>query len=66
MKSLKNFVRNLAHPEGSTAQGYQVKEALGFITEYITEYDATTRRFWNSEEDLTMVDEILQDKRKPR
>jgi len=35
-KSLKGFVRNLVKPEGSIAQGYQVAEALGFVTEYMT------------------------------
>ena len=34
-KGLKGFVRNLAKPEGSVTQGYQVQEALGFVTEYM-------------------------------
>jgi hypothetical protein len=30
------------------------------------EYDGTTRRVWDSEEDPTLVDEILEDKGWPR
>ena len=42
-KGLKGFVRNLAKLEGSVTQGYQVEEALGFVTEYMTEYNPTSR-----------------------
>jgi hypothetical protein len=42
-KTMKGFVRNLAKPEGSIAQGYQVEQALGFITEYMSDYNVTTR-----------------------
>jgi hypothetical protein len=65
-KSLKGFVRNLAKPEGSIAQGYQVEQALGFITEYMSEYNITTRRVWDDKEEPSMVDEILQGKGKPK
>ena len=63
-KTLKGYVRNLAKPEGSIAQGYQVEEALGFITEYMTEYNITSRRVWDDKEEPTMVDEILEGKGK--
>ena len=65
-KTLKGYVRNLAKPEGSIAQGYQVEEALGFITEYMTEYNITSRRVWDDKEEPTMVDEILEGKGKPK
>lgn len=65
-KSVKGFVRNLAKPEGSIAQGYQVEQALGFITEYMSEYNVTTRRIWDDKEEPTMVDEILEGKGKPK
>jgi hypothetical protein len=32
----------------------------------MVEYDGTTRRVWDSEEDPTLVDEILEDKGWPR
>ena len=65
-KNLKGFVRNLAKPEGSIAQGYQVEEALGFLTEYMANYSIMSQRFWDEREEPTMVDEILEDKGKPR
>lgn len=65
-KGLKGFVRNLAKPEGIIAQGYLVEEALGFVTEYMVEYNPTSRRVWDSEEDPTMADEIVEGKGKPR
>ena len=65
-KSVKGFVRNLAKPEGSIAQGYQVEQALGFITEYMSDYNVTTRRIWDDKEEPSMVDEILEGKGKPK
>ena len=65
-KGLKGFVRNLAKPEGSIAQGYQMEEALGFVTEYMSEYSPTSRRVWDSAEDPTMTDEIVEGKGRPR
>jgi len=63
-KTLKGYVRNLAKPETSIAQGYQTEEALGFITEYMSDYNLTSRRVWDDKEDPTMVDEILEGKGK--
>jgi hypothetical protein len=65
-KTVKGFVRNLAKPEGSIAQGYQVEQTLGFITEYMSEYNVTTRRVWDDKEEPSMVDEILEGKGKPK
>ena len=59
-------MRNLAKPEGSIAQGYQVEQALGFITEYMSDYNVTTRRIWDDKEEPSMVDEILEGKGKPK
>ena len=63
-KMLKGYVRNLAKLEGNIAQGYQIDEALGFVTEYMRDYNLTTRRAWDSEEEPTMVDEVLEGKGK--
>ena len=65
-KTVKGYVRNLAKPEGSIAQGYQVEQALGFITKYMSEYSVTTRRVWDDKEEPSMVDEILEGKGKPK
>jgi len=43
-KALKGYVRNLAKPEGSIAQGYQTEQALGFATEYMKDYNITSWR----------------------
>ena len=61
-KGLKDFVRNLARPEGSTTQGYQVEEALGFVTEYMTQYAPTSCCVWDSKEDPMMTNEIVEGK----
>ena len=65
-KTLKGYVQNLAKPEGSIAQGYQTEEALGFITEYMSEYNITSRKVWDDKEEPAMVDEILEGKGKTK
>lgn len=65
-KTLKGYVRNLAKPEGSIVQGYQTEQALGFITEYMSKYNITSRRVWDDQEEPAMVDEILEGKGKPK
>ena len=65
-KSLKGFIRNLAKPESSIARGYEVEEALGFITKYMANYNIMSQRVWDNEEEPTMVDEILEGKKKSR
>lgn len=65
-KTLKGYVRNLSKPEGSIAQGYQTKQALDYITEYMIDYNITSRRVWDDQEEQSMVDEILQGKGKPK
>lgn len=66
-KGLKGFVNNLAKPKGSIAIAYEVEEALGFVTEYMAAYTSTTRRFWDSAQDPTMIDDlIVEGQGKPR
>jgi hypothetical protein len=60
MKTLKDYVRTFAHPEGSIAEGYQMDNTLGFCTEYMHQYRGTTHRVWDVEEDAIMNDEILR------
>ena len=60
MKTLKDYVRTYAHPEGSIAEGYQMDDTLGFCTEYMHQYRGTTHRVWDVEEDAIMNDEILR------
>ena len=35
MKTLKDYVRTFAHPEGSIVEGYRMDDTLGFCTEYM-------------------------------
>ena len=60
MKTLKDYVKTLAHPEGSIAEGYRLEDTLGFCTQYMKKYSATTRRVWDPNEDATMNDEVLR------
>ena len=59
MKTLKDYVRTLAHPEGSIAEGYRMEDTLGFCTEYMKQYKVTMHRVWDSTEEPAMNDEIL-------
>jgi len=63
-KTLKGYVQNLAKLEASIAQGYPTKEALGFITKYMSEYNITSQRVWDDKEEPVMLDEILEGKGK--
>ena len=65
-KNLKGMVRNLARPEGCIASGYEVEEALGFVTEYMADYKATNRRVWDSQEEAHMNDEEVEGKGRKR
>ena len=60
MKTLKDYVRTYAHPEGSIAEGYRNEDALGFCTEYMRDYRGTAERVWNAEEDPIMNDEVIR------
>jgi hypothetical protein len=51
MKTLKGYVRNMARPEASMAEGYLKDECLGFIIEYLQRFDVVHRRVWNAEEE---------------
>lgn len=60
MKTLKDYVRTYAHPEGSIAEGYRMDDTLGFCTEYMKQYQGTAHRVWDADEDATMNDEVLR------
>ncbi len=60
MKTLKDYVRTFAHPEGSIAEGYQMEDTLGFCTEYMRKYGGTAQRVWDATEEPIMNDEILR------
>jgi hypothetical protein len=66
MKALKGYVRNMAWPGGSMANGYSIEEALGFCIKYIQEVNSTRRRVWEDKEEPTMNDEVLEGNGHPR
>jgi hypothetical protein len=59
MKTLKDYVRTYAHPEGSIAEGYRNEDTLGFCTEYMKDYEGTAERVWDAEEDAIMTDKVI-------
>ena len=60
MKTLKDYVRTYAHPEGSIAEGFCLEDTLGFYTEYMKQHRATTHRVWDPNEDAIINDEVLR------
>jgi hypothetical protein len=60
MKTLKKYVRNLARPEASMAEGYVKDECIGFITEYLQRFEAVQRRVWDTEEEYGDIEEALE------
>ena len=59
MKTLKDYVRTFAHPEGSIAKGYQMDDTLRFCTEYMRQYRGTVHQVWDPQEEAIIADEIL-------
>jgi hypothetical protein len=64
MKTLKDYVRNMARPKASMAEGYLKEECLGFVTEYLQSFDVAQRRVWDAEE-YGNVEEVLEGVGKP-
>ena len=60
MKTMKDYVKTYAHPEGSIAEGYRLEDTLGFCTEYMKQHRATTHRIWDPNEDATINNEVLR------
>jgi hypothetical protein len=65
MKTLKGYVRNMARPEASMAEGYLKDECLGFVTEYLQRFDVVHRRVWDAEEEYGDAEEVLEGVGKP-
>lgn len=66
MKDMKGYVRNMARPEGSMAEGYQFEEALGFCTEYMAGFDGSVRRVWDADEAESVEREVVEGSSKAR
>jgi hypothetical protein len=57
MKSVKDYVRTKARPEGSMAEGYVMEDTLGFCKEYMSRFTATHRQVWDDNEERRLFDE---------
>jgi hypothetical protein len=60
MKTLKAYVRNMARPEASMAEGYLKDECIGFVMEYLQRFDAVHQRVWDAEEEYGDAEEVLE------
>ncbi len=60
MKTLKHYVRNMARPEASMAEGYARDECMGFITEYFHKFEVVDRRVWDADEEYGDAEEVLE------
>ena len=65
MKTLKGYVRNMARPEASMVEGYIKDECIGFITKYLQRFDIVHMRVWDVDKEYRVVEETLEDARKP-
>jgi hypothetical protein len=65
MKTLKGYVRNMARPEASMAEGYVKEECIGFVTEYLQRFDVVKRRVWDANEEYGDVEEAVEGAGKP-
>ncbi len=59
MKVLKGYVRSIARPKDSMAKGYILDNTLGFVTEYLHEFEHVTKRVWDEEEE-GIIEEVLE------
>lgn len=62
LKTLKDFVRQRARPEGSMAEGWLVQESFVYISEYLSRVDPSMPRLWSNEEDARMESNVPQGK----
>jgi hypothetical protein len=58
MKTLKEYVQNMAWPEASMAEGYVKDECIGFVTEYLQRFDVVHRQVWDADEEYGEVEGI--------
>jgi hypothetical protein len=65
MKTLKGYVRNMARPEASMAEGYVKDECIGFVTEYLQSFDIVHRRVWDADEEYGDAEEAVEGAGKP-
>jgi hypothetical protein len=60
MKMLKNYMKNMARPEASMAEGYVKDKCIDFIMEYFQKFDAVERRMWDADKEYGDAEEVPQ------
>ncbi len=60
MKVLKGYVCNTFQPKGSMVEGYILDDIMGFVIEYLQEFQHVSRRVWDVEEKEGVVGEVLK------
>jgi hypothetical protein len=60
MKVIKGYVRNMSQLEGSMVKGYVLDEIMGFVIEYLYEFQHVSKRIWDVEEEEGVVGEALE------
>ena len=65
MKTLKNYVHNMARPEASMAEGYLKDECIHFIMEYLHRFDVVQRWVWDVDEEYGNTEEVLEGADRP-
>jgi hypothetical protein len=60
MKVLKGYVHNMSQLEGSMVKGSVLDETMGFVIEYLQEFQHVSKRIWDVEEEKGVVGEVLK------
>ncbi len=50
MKVLKGYVHSMARPKDSLVKGYILEDTLGFIIEYLHEFEHVIKKVWEEEQ----------------
>jgi hypothetical protein len=57
MKTLKNFVQNMARLEDSMVEGYIMDECFSFIIEYLQRFEVVQRHIWDAKKEEKNVND---------
>lgn len=59
-KVLKGYVSNMARPEACMAKSHVLEEAIGLVTEFMTDYEPLHRNVWTEEAGAGITGEVLE------
>lgn len=60
MKVLKGYVCNMSQLEGSMVKGSVLDETMGFVIEYLQEFQHVPKIIWDVEKEKGVVGEVLK------